>query len=436
MQDLSLFAQDDINIGRDLTLNLGVRYQHQFWPDIGYTLKGVGDYTFPSEHNVAPRLAAAWTPWGRRQLSVHGSYGIFYDNHLTSLSGVTDIVDGSSDGVRTLVRQLPQSFVPWNSPGHKLPEASAGTFPSLVIAVDPTLETPYAHHASGGVRYEFPRGFRLETDVIYVRGFNQVGTLDYNPIIPELGTGRRPEDLVVGGVPAAGTSASVLQYTTFGETWYKGLTVSVAKNVARSRFQAVYTLSKAEDTSTDYQNAFIPQDTGKGRNPDDPTGLPIGFDPRSEKGPSLQDQRHRFVFNAIQTLPKDFQVSGIVAIGSGRPYNILAGTDLNGDGTGGAFPPDRARENPADPTSSVGRNTGILPSTASVDIRVSRVFRMGRNNLTATGEVFNLFNRTNYTEINNIFGRNPFPESPDSTYGQFEKAGPPLQAQLGLRLQF
>ena len=43
------------------------------------------------------------------------------------------------------------------------------------------------------------------------------------------------------------------------------------------------------------------------------------------------------------SLPFDLQVSSIVTIGSGRPYNVLAGDDLNGDGDGGTFPPDRAR---------------------------------------------------------------------------------------------
>ena len=39
-------------------------------------------------------------------------------------------------------------------------------------------------------------------------------------------------------------------------------------------------------------------------------------------------------------------MSSIVTLASGRPYNILAGADLNGDGNGGAFPPDRARTQP------------------------------------------------------------------------------------------
>ena len=39
-------------------------------------------------------------------------------------------------------------------------------------------------------------------------------------------------------------------------------------------------------------------------------------------------------------------VSGILVAASGRPFTPLAGADLNGDGNGGQFPPDRARRNP------------------------------------------------------------------------------------------
>ena len=100
---------------------------------------------------------------------------------------------------------------------------------------------------------------------VQVRGFNQLGTIDYNPIVPALGPGRRPLD--IDG--RAGTSASVLQYTSFGETWYKG-TLSASKRLSHNyQFLASYTLSKAEDTSTDFTSGFLPQNNGRGRNPAD-----------------------------------------------------------------------------------------------------------------------------------------------------------------------
>ena len=216
------------------------------------------------------------------------------------------------------------------------------------------------------------------------------------------------------------------------------MTVSVAKHFEkRHQILASYTLSKAEDNSTDFQNAFIPESNGFGRNPADPTGLPVGFDPSSEKGASLSDRRHRFVLSGAYALPKSIKLAAIASVASGRPYNILAGVDLNGDGDGGSFPPDRARRNPADPASSVARNSGRLPTEATLDIRVSRRFRaIGPIRIDAMFEVFNLFNRTNFTEANNVFGTGSYPTQPLPTFGQFERAGPPRQVQLGIKFDF
>src|SRR5581483_3590137 len=131
------------------------------------------------------------------------------------------------------------------------------------------LKTPFAHQVSAGIDRQIGGGASLAVNFIYARGFNEIGTVDYNPLVPSLGPGRRPED--VNGV--AGTSASILQYTSFGETWYRGLTLSVRGRLGpRSQWLASYTLSQAEDTSTDFQSAFIVQNTGRGRDRSNPRG--------------------------------------------------------------------------------------------------------------------------------------------------------------------
>ncbi len=311
---------------------------------------------------------------------------------------------------------------------------SGGQYPSLAITIDPALQTPYAHHLALGAERALRGSITATADVIYVRGYHQLGTIDYNPIVPALGPGRRPAD--VNGV--AGSSASVLQYTSFGESWYRGVLFSLEKRARNgSALLTSYTLSKAEDTSTDFQSAFLPQDNGRGRNPADVRGLPIGFRPRDERGPSVEDQRHRLVVSATQLLPAAVQLSAIVTIGSGRPYNILAGADLNGDGDGGSASPDRARRNPADQASSVRRNAGRLPAEASVDVRVTRRFRpRGRLVVDPMLDIFNLLNRTNFTGIQNVFGPGAYPAAPVATFGQFNKAAPGRQAQVALKVGF
>jgi hypothetical protein len=459
--DLSLFAQDEWRLGR-LTVKPGVRYQRQFWSDYTYAVTDVAGsvfrYPLPRDaNNVAPRVALGYDLSGDGRTALHGSYGIFYENTITALQSITQIVTGAQDGVRTLVLAAPRAALAWNAPGHRLTEDQAkallgGSYPSTVISADPALKTGYTHQAAVGVDRAWGPDLTVSVNVVYVRGFNQPGTIDYNPVLPAvLGTSRRPNDLPCSANPAApcinggipGSSASILQFSSFGNSWYNGMTVAVGKRPSHNlQFLVSYTLSNAEDTSTDFQTNFIPQNNGLGRNPNDKVGLPLGFDPNLERGPATHDQRQRFVMSGMYNLPAGLQVSGIFTAASGRPYTPLAGADLNADGNGGAFPSDRARVNPASEATSVGRNSATTASQYSVDLRASKRIKLGRRvAVDAILDAFNLFNRANFVEDTNqssftIFGTGAFPSNPLPTYGRYTLTLPPRQLQLAAKISF
>ncbi|MGZ5475382.1 MAG: TonB-dependent receptor [Thermoanaerobaculia bacterium] len=436
-KDVALFAQDDWSLSERVVLKAGVRYQRQWMYDIPYTVsKPGGTYTYkiPQDtNNFGPRLSVAFDPQGNGRSSLHAAWGIFYDNQILANAQIGDGIDGQADGVRTLVVRIPTSIGAWRAPGHKLPEPTT-PYPSLVISPDPGLETPYSQQAAIGYDRAIGSTLSMTADFLFVRGKNQIGTIDYNAIVPSLGAGRRPNDIN----NTAGTSASILQYTGFGETWYKGLTLSLNKRLSSNyQYLISYTLSKAEDTSTDFQSAFIAMDNGQGRDPNNPTGLPIGFDPNSERGAATHDQRHRLVLSGLYQFPWQVQFSTIVTMASGRPYTPLVGADLNGDGDGGAFPSDRARTNPADPSTAVKRNSEYMKSQFNVDTRLSKRFSFGGGRaFEAMVDVFNLTNRANFTEINNIFGGGAFPGTPLPTYGAYTEAAPGRQIQLAAKVSF
>jgi outer membrane receptor protein involved in Fe transport len=443
-KDIAFFAQDDWTINPRLTLKAGLRYQRQFYYDTTYRVSAPGGATYSYElpddtNNIAPRLALVFDPAGNGRSSIHGSYGLFYDNHILANAQIADGIDGSASGVRTLVSRIPGSIPAWRAPGHKLAEPTT-PYPSLVISPDPGLETAYSHQASVGYDRMLGTNMAVSADVLWVRGKNQLGTIDYNPVVPSLGAGRRPND--VGGV--AGTSASILQYTSFGETWYRGLTLALNRRLANNyQYLVSYTYSKAEDTSTDFQSAFITMNNGRGRDMANPTGLPIGFNARDERGPATHDQRHRLVLSGLYQLPLGINFATIITAASGRPYTVLAGADLNGDADGGAFPSDRARTNPADPATAVGRNSETMKSQFNVDTRLSKRFGFANGfGIEAIVDIFNLTDRVNYTEINNIFGTGPYPGTPlkdaqgRTTYGIYEQALPGRQIQLGAKITF
>ena len=431
--DLSLFVQDVWRLRPNVTAKVGVRYQTQFWPETVFDVAGIGRYGFPSDRDdIAPRFAVSWNPGRGRQTTVHGAYGLFFERQISAVASASRIANGGS-GTRTLALRFPQSLAAWQAPGRRLPEPTT-PYPSLAVSIDPEMKTPYAHHASVGVDRLLPGGLALSANVVRVRGFNHLGTIDYNPIVTSLGARRRPLD--VAGVPD--TSASVLQYTSFGESWYRGLLLLLEKRFDR-RYQllASYTLSKTEDTSADFQTSVITQTNGRGRDPSDPLGLPLGFDPLADKGAALHDQRHQLVLSGSYAAPGRVLLSAIFTAASGAPFSALAGVDLNGDGDGGSFPTDRARRAPADPSTSRPRNSERLPSQVSLDVRANRAVSLaGRRQIEVLVEAFNLFNRSNFTEVNNIFGTGAFPDHPLPTYGQFLRAGPPRQVQVGVRLRF
>jgi hypothetical protein len=459
--DLSLFAQDEWKRGR-FVVKPGVRYQRQFWQPGTFRASDAGGSTisFPlvsDRNNLAPRLGVTYDVGGDARTIARGSYGLFYDNIALAVETNGRLFTGAPDGLRTLLLPAPLASVAWNAPGRRLGEREAsallgGSYVSLVLVPDPSLKNPLTHQASVGVDRTLTEDLTLGVNAIYVRGFNLTGTLDFNPILPtRLGAGRRPNDVpcttapnavcVNGGIP--GTSTSVIQFTSFGESWYRGLIVSLNKRHSRRhQFLLSYTLSRAEDTSTDFQSSFIVQNNGYGRNPNDRFGLPLGFDPHSERGPATHDQRHRLVFSGVYQFPWNIQLSSIVTAASGRPFTPLAGADLNGDGNGGQFPPDRARRNPPDESSSVGRNSETTAAQTNVDVRFSKRFKLkNRGTIEAMVEAFNLFNRTNFVEDTNqssfvVFGSGAFPNDPLPAYGKYTVTLPPRQVQLAARVTF
>ncbi|MDM7921195.1 MAG: TonB-dependent receptor [Pyrinomonadaceae bacterium] len=202
-----------------------------------------------------------------------------------------------------------------------------------------------------------------------------------------------------------------------GNSSYNALNLEWKKRFSNNvQFFATYTWSHSIDDSSDLQTLLKPQDN-------------TNF--RAERSDSLFDQRHRFVFSGLFAAPDSwrngnwaqkfangFQIAPIIEYGSGRPFNILAVGDANGDfqstnerptvrpdgtlcQTGvdagclvGVFPAN----------GNLGRNMGITKNFFSVDMRVTRKIRFGeRFSIDLIGEVFNPFNRFNEAAANPFY---------------------------------
>jgi hypothetical protein len=222
------------------------------------------------------------------------------------------------------------------------------------------------------------------------------------------------------------------QYSSVASGVYQGGIIEVTKRLSNhfSLF-ANYTFSKANDTTTDFNSDFGPQDN---------TNL------NAERGLSSFDERHKVVAAVVaETSGKSqwkggWQLAPIFRYNSGFPFNLLAGTDVNGD-----------RHSTNDRPIGAGRNTGLGPDYIDLDLGLTKAFRVGeRAQLQIVAQGFNLFNRANFASVNNVVGPTcteclvlgkTFVQSgqgnviPSQGLG-FTSALIPRQIQLGVRLAF
>lgn len=210
-------------------------------------------------------------------------------------------------------------------------------------------------------------------------------------------------------------------------------------------FMLSYTFAHAVD---DGQDALV-----AGR----PATVQNSYAPNSEKGPSVTDQRHRFVFSSVLApkpfhrdhewlgrLFNDWKASGVVTIGSGRPVSATVTGDANQDGN-----------NTNDRLPGLARDSLVGPDYATTDIRLTRRLHIGdRVKLELIIESFNLLNRDNqrvqitqdgfisnsaqFVQTSKLIGINYFPAQfrTPTSFLRATDAYAPRQVQLGLKLSY
>jgi hypothetical protein len=165
-----------------------------------------------------------------------------------------------------------------------------------------------------------------------------------------------------------------------------------------------------------------------------------------DRGPTLNDMRHKLSVAGVVDLPLGIQASTIVVANAAPPYRIVAGLDLDGDGTTIEDRPDglalnqggNASEENLAIVNSFRQARGLSTVTleqfgkkyhyVNVDMRVTKTFRFGARSIEAMAEVFNLFNRTNFNSPNGTLT--------SSTFLQVASAADSREAQFGVRLRF
>jgi Carboxypeptidase regulatory-like domain/TonB dependent receptor/TonB-dependent Receptor Plug Domain len=170
----SIFFQDQWQIHRRVTLNLGVRFENEFLPAYPINLanhpslsesdlEARGDklVSFGWGDKVAPRLGAAWDVFGDGRLKLYGSYSVFYDIMKY------DLARGSGGGefwIRNVFKldQLEfRGISPSNHPGDFIDGPIDLRLPSIGVSdppgIDPDLKPMREHEYTFGADYALSR---------------------------------------------------------------------------------------------------------------------------------------------------------------------------------------------------------------------------------------------------------------------------------------
>ncbi len=411
----ALYLQDTWAINDDLTLNLGLRYDvdntitvgnelvdarnAQYQANLGVTPLGKVEKDL---NNVAPRLGFVWVATDDRKLVVRGSGGIFYDqNHFNyndvyvnqtllanrrvnfNCNSTTDnplfnAVEGLAAS-RTRCRAFLAERFPL------FPNiASLGLIPELVVTLAPDFRIPYTVQGTLGFVRQLPGNISVQAD--YIRSNGKDVFLQRNINLDFVNGAWVNLDPRFTGINLA-ENLGYIEYNALqsrGE--YRG---------NRLRTGISYTLAKA--TSNSNTSAV---------------GGGLATDPRDlsvDDGPTNEDRRHNFVWDASYQFPLDFQVAGIYRYASALPYSVSSRFVIN------------ARPEP--------RNSRRGDDEKNLDLRVGKQFRLPRN--MSIGVFWEMFNVTNEDNFQAYQG------SLESTaFGQPGRALPKRRQQFGFRMDF
>lgn len=415
LQEYSFFGQDEWRVRNDLTLNLGLRYDlgliaqpPTLNPSASLAAAGIFTNTIHNDHaNFGPRIGVAWTPV--RNLVVRTGYGIFYGR--TPAITVGTAFSNNALNVQTLtfmgagIPTYPntQCGAPVATPSCAAPSGGTAGVPSIYV-FQPNYHQPDVQQANLSLEYQIQPTMSVQVSYLWVKGTHLTRTRDVNLQGPEtplvIGLAGSTQTFTVDQItqprPISGF-ARIAEFQSSANSVYNGLTVQINKRIAHNyQFLASYTFGKVIDDNPD-ATSVVPFSSDDAKMVEDPLNI------RNDRGPGVNDQRHRFVVSGIWDLDSyahsfsngwryligGWELSGILTAQTGQPYSALVNSDLNNDSN-----------SRTDRTPGVGRDTFYLPNFVSLDPRITKNLPITeRVKAQLILEAYNSLNTTNFTSV-------------------------------------
>lgn len=495
----TLYAQDDFHVLRNLTLNLGIRWEpfipwyetmgrvEQFRMDNYYAgirstkfLNAPAGLLFPGDPgmpkngvtssylNFSPRVGFAYDPKGDGKTSIRGGFGIFFDSQQVGIENnrFVDVAPFStqvaittpngpfSDPYRGIEDPFPAPAIP--SPDSKFPA------PVLVVTYDPKdnsrMEAPVTYNYNLTVEHQLPQAILLRVAYVGSQSRHQTETVELNPAVytpgSTLGTDARRIFKGYGSIGQA-TQDVIANYNS--------LQITGQRRVNTLTILANYTYSKSlDDVPNGQGNAGIAASSVSPLPWTNP--LRHYFD----YGPSDFDRRHIATVSYVWDLPTlrnhnlftretigGWQVTGIVRRQTGQGLTPLAGSDRSqtglgtdrayqisknaygGDACAGAAPCINYLNPAAFGTVPVGTSGNVGKGAFFGPSFITWDAGVLKNFSLAPGDSVRLqFHAEFFNVLNHTNLGNPALATNASTFGRIQSAQDPRIGQLALKLMF
>jgi hypothetical protein len=510
---LALYFQDDYKVTPRLTLNLGVRWDAniRMLPDQtnNRTMRILsqlnepraqaitGDRsrlsnTTPSWKEFQPRMGFAFDPNGRGRTVIRGGYGIFFDQIFQNLTlfslqqtnptiyqTVLDLVNSDVGAGQLAAFRYGIDPLPAPPGGARNTDLEIGAFGRIN---DPGMKDPYVQKASLGFQTTLGPDVVLSSDYVHTLGIHESRVLNINPLLSSLCNPAFPGSNPASSRCVRGASTRYFD-RAFVDAGLGAGRLEQSNMFAmnnRSRFDSWTTQVRRQTRNMLWSVSYVLSDSRSwgGQPTASYTGNGIAITPENqfnagEFGPNRIDERHRIVGSGVFKLPLNIQLAPIAQFATARPYSLISGLDIDGDGRkdidricAGVSPSAvfAARGNSAAlrALNPVGcqqiqvnnTRTGFVVDSSgnahersgryfNIDLRASDTFRIGeRLRATVFANFFNLFDTDNLSFADRR-GRSVATSGggfmqPVSLYGPGfgPPVGVPLTLQLGFRVDF
>jgi len=402
---IGVFGQDSWSVGRNLTLNLGVRFDHNTGTLPAQSTQGgpfiaarTLDESSPIKQNIFVwRTGASYDPFADGKTAVKASYSRY----------------GLQVGIDRVLNVNPfqsaSQTCPWTDPnGDGIAQANEfGTgcsgFPSTTIryAGANGPRWPYSDEVTAGVEREIVKDMRVGVMYYHRTNRDQVGTRNtaapasaYAPFTVNVPNGPNGATTatVYNLLPAFnGLQANIVDNDPYLDTTYNGVEFTAQKRLSQ-RWQMTTGMTIGKNTGGLNAGALSSGQTLTGNNSDlnDPNLT------RYTNGIVGNDSLVAFRLSGSYRAPYDINLAGSLVSNTGYPFvSTYSVTRAAATAAGVAL----TRANQTIFLSQRGDER--LPAVTLMDLRISRAFRFANGRrIEPTFDIFNLGNASTITSLN------------------------------------